>query len=94
METDLYCSFHRCWGRLNRTMQYGNLEKNKEKKTDISGLNRTMQYGNDCGRDRVSSEKKFKSYYVVWKLFSIKGKAYTMSRLNRTMQYGNFKILF
>ena len=28
---------------------------------------------------------RFKSYYVVWKLFSVKGKAYTMSRLNRTM---------
>ena len=34
------------------------LEKNKEKKTDISGLNRTMQYGNSSAiQSYVTTEK-------------------------------------
>ena len=33
-----------------------------------AGLNRTMQYGNKYnGKHRSERERRFKSYYVVWK---------------------------
>ena len=52
-------------------------------------LNRTMQYGNAYFLLKENKEKKFKSYYVVWKLFFIKHFVNKNKCLNRTMQYGN-----
>ena len=59
------------YGRLNRTMQYGNFFETMKIITRNHCLNRTMQYGNYEKKEK--KEKKmstFKSYYVVWKLFS------------------------
>ena len=53
---------------LNRTMQYGNCPHSHFLSSSFSGLNRTMQYGNNKKRKRHRKIKKFKSYYVVWKL--------------------------
>ena len=55
---------------LNRTMQYGNLVLNGFLITALFSLNRTMQYGNRSGqRGFHAVANRFKSYYVVWKLF-------------------------
>ena len=56
---------------LNRTMQYGNFLLRFFFFFCFQSLNRTMQYGNSAkqklrGLQRIG----FKSYYVVWKLFS------------------------
>ena len=61
------------------------------------GLNRTMQYGNYVSRKNTGPANRFKSYYVVWKLFGFFDIISWMLSLNRTMQYGNFvaaQILF
>ena len=37
-----------------------------------TGLNRTMQYGNIFSKPKIRlMKKKFKSYYVVWKLVGV-----------------------
>ena len=57
--------------RLNRTMQYGNCSYISSLKILCGCLNRTMQYGNNDILDKYEKNEKFKSYYVVWKLFSM-----------------------
>ena len=56
---------------LNRTMQYGNFSSAYRMFCAIFRLNRTMQYGNffDFKNPRWRGVQ-FKSYYVVWKLYS------------------------
>ena len=47
METRCRCGMKKYYqSGLNRTMQYGNIQKIKINKTKWQGLNRTMQYGN------------------------------------------------
>ena len=41
------------------------------------------------GQSRAKKRKKFKSYYVVWKLLWQVENGTEIKRLNRTMQYGN-----
>ena len=53
------------------------------------GLNRTMQYGNLSPLSKATISYKFKSYYVVWKLFRFIFYCFCYVCLNRTMQYGN-----
>ena len=53
---------------LNRTMQYGNERIICTERSVELCLNRTMQYGNFIKYIITDKEKKFKSYYVVWKL--------------------------
>ena len=66
---------------LNRTMQYGNISYHDVSPASTQSLNRTMQYGNSFG-ERLWGRRKslFKSYYVVWKQFSVPIK-YTRDRL-------------
>ena len=77
---------------LNRTMQYGNLQVFHYFFYYFWGLNRTMQYGNRGKRIWDIGNRKFKSYYVVWKLVDFFERKRKTVCLNRTMQYGN-KIL-
>ena len=50
-------------------MQYGNDIVNEIGKGNPQRLNRTMQYGNGATREDPGFDgKRFKSYYVVWKL--------------------------
>ena len=56
--------------RLNRTMQYGNPRPDMHIRSGIVCLNRTMQYGNFFHSHVIFFILLFKSYYVVWKLFS------------------------
>ena len=48
-------------------MQYGNRSDNAFSFHNDNGLNRTMQYGNIEFSRLTQENKKFKSYYVVWK---------------------------
>ena len=74
---------------LNRTMQYGNRVTRAGGDLRVFSLNRTMQYGNNTLLISSAVLQQFKSYYVVWKLFSpVKTYSSTFG-LNRTMQYGN-----
>ena len=52
---------------LNRTMQYGNLERVRTFELFQDSLNRTMQYGNWRENKSQYFPFLFKSYYVVWK---------------------------
>ena len=64
------------------------MEKNN--KLRIHRLNRTMQYGNGgLTKEKNNQKIKFKSYYVVWKLFFGHFSIKRENGLNRTMQYGN-----
>ena len=49
-----------------------------------------MQYGNeDDGLEVSGIDRRFKSYYVVWKLLRKMKNNIISGGLNRTMQYGN-----
>ena len=75
---------------LNRTMQYGNIATGVKRWLTHDCLNRTMQYGNEnILFTQPFGKAKFKSYYVVWKLFFPAIAFLTIPGLNRTMQYGN-----
>ena len=54
-----------------------------------------MQYGNSFSSGDIHhSTQLFKSYYVVWKLRSMKFLSLRNFSLNRTMQYGNNTEIF
>ena len=75
---------------LNRTMQYGNCPRSHFLPFSLDSLNRTMQYGNiEEKNNQKNKKRKFKSYYVVWKLLFQPYKRGWIISLNRTMQYGN-----
>ena len=69
------------------------METEFDRQMDIASppsLNRTMQYGNEEAPEyQISAVARFKSYYVVWKLFFVLIDERGERSLNRTMQYGN-----
>ena len=76
---------------LNRTMQYGNMQKSSRyhqrycKFKSYYVVWKPLKF--------IENKKKeanaFKSYYVVWKLQYLSSSFSTNFSLNRTMQYGN-----